>query len=158
MKAKTVSRERHQRRQAMVARLWERVQGAVGEDPFLIAARQNISISVHLEESEPQPDSRRVSRFHPDVMTIEIFARPLKRFWNELYPGCNYGLKYKYVCWRELWNYWTSQRFAPISHTLDRDWAKFIREFSEISQQENQYFSHYFAALATGLLEAQQEE
>ncbi len=153
-----VKKSRQKMRQMLLYNLWQKIQSEVGSDPFLIAAQQNISISLHLDDEHRRGEQKRISEFRPDAMTIEIFVEPLKTFWRELFPGCSLSLKYRYVCWRELWNYWAMQRFAPISGLLKKEWPIYLKEFSRVTSIEQQYLSHYFACLATGVIAQETEE
>ncbi|MDQ7053913.1 MAG: hypothetical protein Q9P14_13890 [candidate division KSB1 bacterium] len=148
-----VKKSRQEMRQMLLYNLWQKIQSKAGSDPFLIAAQQNISISLHLDDERRCGEQKRIGEFRPDAMTIEIFVEPLKIFWRELFPGCSLSLKYRYVCWRELWNYWVMHRFAPISGLLQKAWPIYLKEFSRVTSVEQQYLSHYFACLATGVLE-----
>ncbi len=147
-----VKQSRQAVRQMLLNHLWQKVHDELGTDPFLIAAEQNISISLHLDDDRRIGEQKRISEFRPDAMTIEIFVEPLKAFWRELFPGCTLSLKYRYVCWRELWNFWAIQRFAPVSSLLKKEWPIFLKEFSRVTTVEQQYLAHYFACLATELI------
>lgn len=133
--------------------LWTSVHDCCGDNPFLIAAKQGISIIVHNEEEESlnfRPEN--FSHFKPEEMSIDIYIGALTEFWQELYPGCPFSQKFKYACWRELWKYWAYNKFAPLYESLGNQWKHYLRQFANLSSIEQEYFSHYFAGLATGVI------
>ncbi|RME00010.1 MAG: hypothetical protein D6814_04490 [Calditrichaeota bacterium] len=142
-----------QTKHLMVRQLWKMIKKKYGKDPFKIAARQDISIILHEAEETAVAHARdTVSLFRPDSMTIHIYAGALGTFWDSLFPGCPLELRYQYVCWRELWNYWLSNHFAPIQNAMGKKWRDYLQEFACVSLIEREYLSHYFASLATGVL------
>lgn len=130
----------------------ENVNRSLGGNPFIIAADQGISVTLH----DAQPDTAQkpdvYSQFRPDVLAIDIYHPPLQRFWDELFPGCQPHLKYYYACWRELWNYWMHMQFAPLKFVLGDSWLDIIVRFSAVNASRQEYLAQYFASLATGVL------
>lgn len=137
--------------QLLIDKVWHKLKASMGDDPFTVAARQGLSILIH-QEDETSSQAAATSRFDAQTLTIEIFVQPLRRFWNEMFPGCLETLQYRYACWRELWHYWHAQQFAPLHSLLCEHWETCVKAFAGLSDADRLYFSHYFASLATGLL------
>ena len=135
-----------------VFQLWNDVDRKLGKNPFVIAAKQGISVNFYEADSNSVKIPLHYSKFRPDEMTIDIFNTSLVRFWDDMFPGCSPELKYEYACWRELWHYWVHSRFAPLRWILGDNWLDFLEDFLTLPVLKREYLGQYFASLATGVI------
>lgn len=140
-------------KQRLAWQLYQKIKNKYGNNPYLVAAQQGISVKLYSEPPQRLFPARAISVYHPENLTIDIYKSTLVKFWNELFPGCSPSLSYQYACWRGLWSYWGHSRFAPLRYDLGSLWMKCVEKFAKCSPAENEYLGHYFAALATGLLD-----
>ncbi|MCB9510886.1 MAG: hypothetical protein H6695_11915 [Deferribacteres bacterium] len=135
-----------------VNQLWGLINKGLGPNPFVIAADQGISVKFFEFDSTIVGSTGPCSQFRPDEMAIEIHNTTLEVLWDDLFPGCSPDLKFRYACWRELWQYWLHTRLAPLRWVLGEEWLEFISLFSSLSSLKKHYLGQYFASLATGVL------
>ncbi|KAA3657967.1 MAG: hypothetical protein DWQ10_12140 [Calditrichaeota bacterium] len=138
--------------QQLIEKLLQSIQGVYGTDPFLIMAENGISVIVGTSDDFSYRSMRSFSRFLPENYTIEIDRNQLDLFWDEMYPGCPRDLKYRYAGWRELWQYWMYNRFTTVRSLLHNQFMLYIKTFTNQSAERQNYFAHYFAGTATGLI------
>ena len=138
----------------LIDRLLQQVCAKHGKDPFVIVAECRLSIRIYSAEDELLENMSSFSTFQPENFTIVIDSDRLDIFWDEIFPGCPLYLKYPYACWRELWRFWVYHRFATVQSILQDDWLRYIDIFVNRSGAEQNYFAHYMASRATGLLKS----
>ncbi|KAA3612376.1 MAG: hypothetical protein DWQ05_20500 [Calditrichaeota bacterium] len=151
----TIAKNKEQR---LIERLLKKVHATYGKDPFIIIAENGLSVSLGASDDFLQCNEWSFSRFLPENSTIEINRRQLDYFWNEMYPGCPQDLKYRYACWRELWHFWIYQRFASVHSLLQHQGNLYIASFINQPKACQNYFSHYLAGIATGLISRPAQE
>lgn len=139
--------------QSLIWRLFEMVKEQLGHDPFVIAARQGVSVRIDPVDSVSVKWDISYSCFRPDALAIDIFAAPLNEFWHSLFPGCSPSLQYRYACWRELWHFWVYSRFAPLRDSFGKEWYGAFKHLSSLSSRDEERLAQYFAACATGVVE-----
>lgn len=147
-----------QKEQRLIASLLRKVRRTYGDDPFLLVAKHGLSVILGASSDFSESQLWSFSHFQPDNYTIQIDRTLLNKFWADIFPGCPHHLKYRYACWREIWHFWIYQRFATVKPLLHKQTPLYIKLFADQPKAEQNYCAHYFAGMATGLIQIQPQQ
>ncbi len=147
-----------QKEQRLIEILLKKVRVSYGDDPFLIIAKNRLSVILGASDDFAESKIWSFSHFQPDDYTIRIDRTLLDEFWREMFPGCPHHLKYRYACWREIWHFWIYQRFATVKCVLQQQIPNYISTFADQPKAKQNYCAHYLAGMATGLIQIQPKQ